>query len=52
MQETDLGDGVAPHFAHHNFVRPHGSLRIASAMVAGVSDMLPTLETWVEQTVR
>jgi hypothetical protein len=29
---------LALHFAHYNFCRIHGSLRITPAMVAGVTD--------------
>jgi hypothetical protein len=33
-----LNAALALHFAHYNFCRIHGSLRIAPAMAAGVTD--------------
>ena len=35
---------VALHFAHYNFVRVHGTLRITPAMTAGLTDHIWTLE--------
>ena len=34
----NLKAAVALHFAHYNFVRIHGSLRVTPAMAAGVTD--------------
>lgn len=34
----NLKAAVALHFAHYNFVRVHGSLRITPAMAAGITD--------------
>jgi hypothetical protein len=34
---------VAIHFAHYNFCRVHGTLRVTPAMEAGVSDHIWTL---------
>ena len=34
----NLKDALALHFAHYNFVRIHGSLRVTPAMAAGVTD--------------
>jgi transposase-like protein len=36
----NLRAAVALHFAHYNFVRIHGSLRVTPAMAAGVTDHL------------
>jgi len=36
----NLKAAVALHFAHYNFVRVHGSLRVTPAMAAGVTDHL------------
>jgi len=36
----NLKAAVALHFAHYNFVRIHGSLRVTPAMAAGVTDRL------------
>jgi hypothetical protein len=41
---------VALHFAHYNFVRVHGKLRVTPAMAAGVTDRLRSLEELVAQT--
>jgi hypothetical protein len=41
---------VAPHFAHYNFVRIHGKLRVTPAMAARVTDRLWSLEELVAQT--
>ena len=35
---SNLKDALALHFAHYNFVRIHGSLRVAPAMAAGIAD--------------
>lgn len=34
----NLKDALALHFAHYNFVRIHGSLRVTPAMASGVTD--------------
>jgi len=34
----NLKDALALHFAHYNFVRIHGSLRVTPAMAAGVTN--------------
>ncbi len=34
----NLKDALTLHFAHYNFVRIHGSLRVAPAMAAGIAD--------------
>jgi hypothetical protein len=39
---------VALHFAHYNFARPHGSLRVTPAMAAGVTDRLWTIMDLIE----
>jgi len=39
----NLKAAVALHFAHYNFVRVHGSLRVTPAMAAGVTDHLWSL---------
>ena len=36
----NLKDALALHFAHYNFVRIHGSLRVTPAMAAGVTDQV------------
>jgi hypothetical protein len=36
----NLKAAVALHFAHYNFVRVHGSIRVTPAMAAGVTDHL------------
>ncbi len=43
---------VALHFAHYNFVRLHRTLRVTTAMEAGVADRLWTLQEIVEETSR
>ncbi len=40
----NLKDALALHFAHYNFVRVHGSLRVTPAMAAGVADRVWILE--------
>lgn len=40
----NLKDALALHFAHYNFVRIHGSLRITPAMAAGVTDYVWGIE--------
>ena len=40
----NLKAALALHFAHYNFCRIHGSLRITPAMAAGISDHVWTLE--------
>jgi hypothetical protein len=40
------------HFAHHDFVHKHKTLRITPAMAAGVSDRMWTLETLVEKAAK
>ena len=39
----NLRAAVAVHFAHHNFVRIHGTIRCTPAMEAGVTDRLWTI---------
>ncbi|MDD5560274.1 DDE-type integrase/transposase/recombinase [Candidatus Methylomirabilis sp.] len=39
----NLKDALALHFAHYNFVRIHGSLRVMPAMAAGVVDRVWSL---------
>jgi len=39
----NLKAALALHFAHYNFVRVHGSLRVTPAMAAGVSDRIWSL---------
>jgi hypothetical protein len=39
---------VADYFVHYNYVHLHCTLRIAPAMVAGISDRLGTLEELAE----
>ena len=36
----NLQAAVAPHFAHYNFVRVHGTLKVTPAMEAGLTDRL------------
>ena len=48
----NLKAAVALHFAHYNMVRIRRTLRVTSAMAAGVSDRLWTLTELVEQTSR
>jgi len=38
MKWKNLQAAPVLHFAHHNFCRVHGSLRITPAMAAGISD--------------
>jgi hypothetical protein len=40
---------VSLHFAHYNFVRVHGSLRVTPAMEARVSERLWSLDELVER---
>lgn len=40
----NLKDALALHFAHYNFVRIHGSLRVTPAMAAGVTSQMWSLE--------
>jgi len=44
MSVRNLKDALALHFAHYNFVRIHGSLRVTPAMAAGVADRVWMLE--------
>jgi hypothetical protein len=44
----NLKAAVALHFAHYNFVRVHGTLRVTPAMAAGVSGRLWSLGELVE----
>ena len=37
-------DALALHFAHYNFVRIHGSLRVTPAMAAGITGQVWSLE--------
>lgn len=39
---------VALHFAHYNFVRVHGSLRITPAMAAGITNHIWTISDLIE----
>jgi hypothetical protein len=39
---------VALHFAHYNFVRVHGSLRMTPAMAAGITDHIWTIPDLLE----
>ncbi len=43
----NLKAAVALYFAHYNFCRIHGSLRITPAMAVGVSDRVWSLEELV-----
>jgi hypothetical protein len=45
----NLKAAVALHFAHYNFVRVHSTLRITSAMAAGVTPGLWTLAELMEE---
>ncbi|MDD5243715.1 MAG: hypothetical protein PHU49_06825 [Syntrophorhabdaceae bacterium] len=40
----NLKAAVALHFAHYNFVRVHGSLRVTPAMAAGITDHVLDIE--------
>ena len=40
----NLRDALALHFAHYNFVRIHGSLRVTPAMAAGVTNRVWVLD--------
>ena len=44
----NLQAAVALHFAHYNFVRIHGTLRVTPAMAAGVSGRLWSMGELVE----
>lgn len=44
----NLKAAVALHFAHYNFVRIHGTLRITPAMAAGITDHVWSLEEIVQ----
>ncbi len=44
----NLKAAVALHFAHYNFVRIHGTLRMTPAMVAGVTGSLWTVKNLIE----
>jgi IS1 family transposase len=46
----NLRAAVALHFAHYNFVRIHGKLRVTPAMAAGVTDRPWSLEELVART--
>jgi len=46
----NLQAAVALHFAHHNLVRLHKTLRVTPAMAANVMDRVWSLEELVEQT--
>ena len=43
----NLKAALALHFAHYNFCRVHGSLRITPAMAAGITDHVWTIEELV-----
>lgn len=43
----NLKNALALHFAHYNFVRIHGSLRVTPAMAAGVADRVWSLNELV-----
>ncbi len=45
-----LNAAVSLHFAHYNFVRVHKTLRVTSAMAAGVDSRLWSMEELVEAT--
>ncbi len=45
----NLKAAVALHFAHYNFVRIHGSLRMTPAMVAGVTNELWSVRDLIER---
>lgn len=40
----NLKDALALHFAHYNFVRIHGSLRVTPAIAADVTDRVWALD--------
>ena len=40
----NLRAALALHFAHYNFCRVHGSLRVTPAMESGLSDHIGDLE--------
>ena len=44
----NLKAAVALHFAHYNFCRIHGSLRVTPAIAAGVADQLWTMEALLD----
>ena len=44
----NLKAAVALHFAHYNFCRIHGSLRVTPAMAAGVAEQLWTMEALLD----
>jgi hypothetical protein len=46
----NLRAAVSLHFAHHNFLRVHRSLRVTPAMEAGVSDRLWSLDELIDRT--
>jgi len=46
----NLKAAVALHFAHYNFVRIHGTLRMTPAMAAGVTGNLWTIKNLIEMT--
>jgi hypothetical protein len=48
----NLKAALALHFAHYNFCRIHGSLRITPAMAAGLSDHVWTLEELITKWTR
>lgn len=43
---------VAVHFAHRNFCRIHGSLRVTPAMEAGITDHVWTMEERIKDLDR
>jgi hypothetical protein len=45
---SNLKAAVALHFAHYDFVRIHPSLRVTSAVAAGVSDRLWFIEELID----
>jgi hypothetical protein len=45
----NLKVAVALHFAHYNFVRIHGTLRMTPAMAAGVIGELWTIKDLIER---
>jgi hypothetical protein len=46
----NLKAALALHFAHYNFCRVHGSLRITPAIAAGISDYIWTLDELIGAT--
>jgi IS1 family transposase len=46
----NLKAAVALHFAHYNFVRIHGSLRVTPAMEAGVTDHLWSISELIKKS--